>query len=207
MKKILIGIGIILFFLILPFRFINFNSNELSINGVAYDRTLPSIANGNIVSQQFVPQYNNIKSLKIAVREVTCDMSQGYLRACILDSEKNLVLEEKIPLTELPFWGEYPIFTDIELIAGKTYYLNIDIVDAIDDGPGFSFYTTFNAASEEERGQVLTYTGVPIENGSLKVTFEYLKPLHKFDYLAYYFFAIFIVGFFATRINGIKKEK
>ena len=201
MKKILIGMGIILFFLILPFRFINFNTNEISTNKVAYDKTLPSIAHGNTVSQQFVPQYNNIKSLKIAVREMACDISQGYLQACILDSEKNFVLEEKIPLTELASPGWRLIFSDIELIAGETYYLNLDAVDVPDGGPGLSYYTMLNAASREEEGQELTYAGSKVECGNLKINFEYLKPLDKFDYLAYYLFAIFMVSFIITNLK------
>lgn len=207
MKKMLIGIGIIIFFLILPFRFININTNEISTNRVAYDRTLPSVAHGNTVSQQFVPQYNNIKSLKIAIREIACDMSQGYLQACILDSEQNLVLEEKIPLTEIASFGWCSIFYDIELIAGKTYYLNIDAVDTLDDGPGLSFYTMPNAACREEEGQELTYAGTKVEAGNLKINFEYLKPLHRLDYLAYYLFTIFIVVFLATSINKIRGKK
>lgn len=206
MKKILMGIGIIIFFLILPFQYINFNTSEMSTNKVAYDRSFHSIAHGNVVSQQFIPQYNYIKSLKICVREVQCDMSQGYLQSCILDSEENVIYEGALPLAELGATGWHTIFTDVELNAGQTYYLNMNIVDALDDGPKLSFYTAFNAASIEEKGQVLIYAGAPVENGVLKVSFEYLKPLYKFDYLAYYFFTIFIVIFLITNMNKIRGE-
>lgn len=205
MKKMLIGTGIMIFFLIIPVDLINFNTHEMSINKVAYDETFPSIAHGNTVSQQFVPQYNQIKNLEIYVREVNCDVSQGYLRFCILDAEKEDVYEIKVPLTEMPSPGWYTIFSDIELIAGETYYLNVDAIDVLDDGPGLAFFTAINTESREEEGQELTYAGFVVENGNLKVSFEYLKPLHKFDYLAYYFFAIFIVSFLVAKMNKIRR--
>lgn len=205
MKKMLIGIGIVILFLIFPFHYMNFNTNIMSTNKVAYDRTLSSIANECTVSQQFVPQYNYIKKLDICVREINCNLSQGYLQSRILDSEKNVIYQGELPLTELASVGWRTIFNDIELVAGKTYYLNIDTVDALDGGPGLSFYTAFNAASEEEKGQVLTHAGTPVGNGALKVSFEYLKPLYRFEYLAYYLFAIFIVSFLVTKMNKIRK--
>lgn len=207
MKKMLIGIGIVIFFLIIPVDNIKFNTYETSVNKVAYDETFPSIAHGNTVSQQFVPQYNCIKKLEICLREVKGDSSQGYLQFCILDSKKKYVYEEKIPLTEMASPGWYTIFSDIELLAGETYYLNIDVVDTLDDGPGLAFFTAPNAAAREEEGQVLTYAGFPVENGALKVSFEYLKPLLKFDYLTYYLFAIFIVIFLVAKVNKIRGEK
>ena len=205
MKKIFIGVGIVLLFFIIPIEFLNFTTREISINKVAYDETFPSIAYGNTISQQFVPQYNHIKRLEICVREVNCDVSQGYLKFCILDAEKEDVYEIKIPLTEMPSPGWYTIFSDIELIAGETYYLNVDAIDVLDDGPGLAFFTAINTENREEEGQELTYAGFVVENGNLKVSFEYLKPLYKFDYLAYYLFAIFIVSFLVTKMNKIRK--
>lgn len=206
MKKMLIGIGIVIFFLIIPFRYVNLNTEEMSANKVAYDKTLPSIAYGCTVSQQFVPQYNQVKSLKIVIREIACDMSQGYLQACILDSEENLVLKKQIPLTEVTSTGWFSVFSDIELVAGENYYLNLDVIDVLDNGPGLAFYPSRIAAAKEEEGQELTHAGVTVENGCLKVSFEYLKPLHKFDYLAYYLFAIFIVVFGITSVNKVKER-
>ena len=113
MKKMLIGIGIVIFFLIIPVDNIKFNTYETSVNKVAYDETFPSIAHGNTVSQQFVPQYNCIKKMEICLREVKGDSSQGYLQFCILDSKKKYVYEEKIPLTEMASPGWYTIFSDI----------------------------------------------------------------------------------------------
>lgn len=207
MKKILIGMGIVFFFLIIPFHYLNFNTNEMSTNKVAYDSSFQSIAHGNTVSQQFVPQYNHIKSLKIVIREIACDMSQGYLQACILDSGKNLVREEKIPLAEVVSTGWRSIFSEVNLIKGQTYYLNLNVVDTLDHGPGLAFYPTLIAASKEEEGQELTYAGVLVENGCLKVSFEYEKPLYKSDYLAYYLFVIFISSFFIVNIKKIGEEK
>lgn len=203
MKKMLIGIMI--FFLIIPVDLINFNTHEMSINKVAYDETFPSIAHGNTVSQQFVPQYNQIKKLEIYVREVNCDVSQGYLRFCILDAEKEDVYEIKVPLTEMPSPGWYTIFSDIELIAGETYYLTIDAEEVLDGGPGLAFFTNVNTAATEEEGQELSYAGFKVENGNLKVSFEYMKPLYKLDYLAYYLFMILIVVFLIAKVKEIRR--
>ena len=205
MKKILIGIGILILFLIIPIDNLNFNTYEMSINKVAYDETFPSIAHGNTVSQQFVPQYNYIKRLEICVREVKCDVSQGYLQFCILDAEKEEVYEVKVPLTKMALPGWYTVFSDIELIAGQTYYLNIDAVGTQDDGPGLAFFTDVNTAAVEEEGQELTYAGFKVENGNLKVSFEYERSLYKIDYLAYYLFTIFVVSFFVARVSKIKR--
>lgn len=205
MKKILVGIGIVLLFFIIPIESLNFTTREISINKAAYDETFPCIAHGNTVSQQFVPQYNYIKKLEICIREVKCDVSQGYLQFCILDAEKERVYEAEISLAEMPSPGWYTVFSDIELMAGKIYYLNIDAVDVLDEGPGLAFFTVINAECREEEGQELTYAGFNVENGKLKVSFEYIKPLDKFDYLAYYLFAIFIVVFGIAKVKGIRR--
>ena len=90
--------------------------------------------------------------------------------------------------------GWYAVFSELELIAGETYYLTVDAMETQDDGPGLGFFTSVDTAGREEEGQELTYAGFKVENGNLKISFEYLKPLQKFDYLAYYFFVIFIVA-------------
>lgn len=208
MKKMLIGIGIIIAFLFIPTDLINFSTEELSINKVAYDESFPSIAHGYTISQKFVPQYNHVKSLKVYVREIQCDISQGWLQCSILDSGENIICQEKLSLAEVISPGWYTIFEEVELTKGEMYYLNINTVGSLDDGPSLSFYTTLNAASKEEEGQKLFYAGFPIENCTLKVSFEYLKPLHRFEYLAYYFFAIFLLFFFSKKyiIKAENKE-
>lgn len=205
MKKILIGVGIVLLFFTIPIEFLNLTTREISINKVAYDETFPSIAHGNTVSQQFVPQYNHIKRLEIYVREVNCDIGQGYLQFCILDAEKDHVYGAKIPLIEMPSPGWYTVFSDIELIAGETYYLTIDAVEVLDGGPGLAFFTNVNTAATEEEGQELSYAGFKVENGNLKVSFEYMKPLYKLDYLAYYLFMILIVVFLIAKVKEIRR--
>lgn len=207
MKKILIGMGVVIFFLVFPIHFININTYEISTNKVAYDTKLPSIAHGRTVSQQFVPQYDDIESISICIREMACDMSSGYLNACIGDSEENVVWKEKVPLSQLVSLGWNPIFSNIQLTAGNTYYLNVEAVDTIDDGPVLSFYTTLIAAAKEEEGQRLTYDGSPIDNSTMKIKFEYAKPLNRWDYLAYYLFAVFVTAFFITNIKTRVKNR
>ena len=79
MKKILIGMGIILFFLVLPLHCLKVNTYVTSTNKVAYDRTLSSIAQGSIVSQQFVPQFSGIKKLDISFNGVKIQAADPFL--------------------------------------------------------------------------------------------------------------------------------
>lgn len=202
MKKILINIGIMLIafmlFFILPLDSVALSTNKVSKNKIAFDKSFPSVAHGYTVSQQFVPQYDYIKNLKICVREINCDTSQGYIQSSILDSNQNILYQGQLPLTELTYTGWYTVLTDIELHAGETYYLNVDTINALDDGPTLSFYTELNAASTEEEGQALTYASFPVENCVFKVFFEYQIPLNKFDYFGYYLFAAFLISLFIT---------
>lgn len=201
MKKMLIGIGIVILFLIIPVDNIKFYNYETSVNKAAYDETFPGITHGNTVSQGFIPQYDYIKKIEIYIREVKGESRQGYWKFSILDSKKEPVYEEKISLTELASPGWYTVFSEIELMAGESYYLNIDAVDTLDAGPGLAIFTVPDAAAQEEEGQVLTYGEFPIENGTLKISFEYLKPLNRLDYLVFYLFAIFMVSFIITNLK------
>ena len=208
MKKILIGMGIVIFFLVFPIHYIKINTYETSTNKVAYDTKLPSVAYGRMVSQQFVPQYDDVESISICIREMACDMSNGYLNSCILDSEENVVWEEKIPLSQFVSLGWNPIVYNIQLTAGNTYYLNVEAVDTIDDGPVLSFYTTYIAAAKEEEGQRLTYDGAVMDNSTMKIKFEYAKPLNRWNYLPYYLFSVFVVFFLSINIkNKVKNRK
>ncbi len=201
MKKILTLIGLlatIAFFYAVPTQSIK--TSVLSENAVAYDQPFPSIAHGFTLSQQFIPQYDYIDSINIYIRELNCDINQGYVSACILDENQAILYRNRIALSELNSYGWQIILSNLTLSAGETYYLTLDAVDTIDNGPTIAFYTETNAASKEELEQVLTYATFPVENASLKLSFEYKVPLNKFDYLGYYLFALFLLTFICSRL-------
>ncbi len=201
MKKLLILIGLlatIVFFYAVPTQSIK--TSVLSENAIAYDQPFPSIAHGFTLSQQFIPQYDYIDSINIYIRELNCDSNQGYVSACILDENQAILYQNRIALNELNSYGWQIILSNLTLSADETYYLTLDAVDTIDDGPTIAFYTETNAASKEELEQVLTYATFPVENASLKLSFEYKVPLNKFEFLSYYIFFIFIITFICSNL-------
>ena len=63
-----------------------------------------------------------------------------------------------------------------------------------------------NAIVPAIMGQEMMYNGAKIDGGVLKMYFEYNVPVTKLDYVVYYFFVIFIVGFAVTRIKKAKNK-
>lgn len=202
MKKIIITlIGIIttiVLFLFVPISSIQ--TSILSNNAIAYDQPFPSIAHGFTLSQPFVAQYDYIDSLKIYIREMNCDTKQGYLLACILDDKQTTIYQNKLALSEITNFGWQTILSDLNLSSDKVYYLTLNTIDALDDGPTIAFYTDIHAASKEELNQTLTYATFPVENASLKLSFEYKVPISKFDSLCYYIFMVFIITFICSNL-------
>lgn len=205
MKKNIIIIWIlatIAFFCIVPLDFIR--NTTISDNQVSYEQPIPSISHGYQLSQAFTPQHDYIESIQIYVNTLECSKAQGSLTARILDSSHNAVYEETTNLSELPDYGCQEIIKNISLNAGDTYYLTLDAVDTIDDGPVILFYPTEIAASKEEENQQLTYAGFPIENSVLKITFQYGVPLCKADYIAYYLFISLLTAIIISKIHPVK---
>ena len=210
MKKTAINVGIVAvilgILLLIPTDILPVTRVLFSQNKIAYDTALPSIAGGRVVSQKFVPQFDSVESIKICVRGMNCDMSQGYVLASIYDAEDNFVCEEKLPLSEITSFGWHRVINEIKLNAGETYRIDVEVVEGYDDGPNISYYNVPNVACIEQDGQEMTYNGATIDGGVLKMYFEYNVPVTKLDYVVYYFFVIFIVGFAVTRIKKAKNK-
>lgn len=171
-----------------------------SKNKVAYERPFPSVAYGYTLSQEFTPQYDKIESIEIYVNALNCDMTQGAVRVNILDSELLSVYENEILLSELPQYGWLEIVKNLQLQSGDTYYLTIEAVDTVDDGPTFSFYPTGIAAGTEESDCTLYYVGLPLEDSVLKISFRYSVPIVAVEYIVYCLFLLFIVCFLTEKI-------
>lgn len=172
----------------------------LSKNKVAYERPFPSVAHGYTLSQQFTPLYDKIESIEIYVNALNCDVAQGVVRVNILDSELLSVYENEILLSELPQYGWLEIARSIQLRPEDNYYLTIEAIGTVDDGPTFSFYPTGIAAGEEESGCILYYVGLPLEDSVLKISFRYSVPVAAAEYIVYCLFLLFIVCFMIDKI-------
>ena len=60
----------------------------LSENKVSYEQPVPSVACGRILSQQFVPQYEQIKSIDVYINALSCSRDEGALHVKITDSSE-----------------------------------------------------------------------------------------------------------------------
>lgn len=173
----------------------------LSENNVAYEQPIPSIAHGYTLSQQFIPQYDMLKSIEIYINSLSCSKSQGYLHVTISENNTHIIYENNIPLSALPDYGMTAIAEDIALTARTAYTLSIEAVDTIDDGPVVSFYPDMTAANKEEDGSVLTYAGLPLEASVLRASFYYDVPLSPINYIPYCLFIAFAILFCAEQIR------
>lgn len=173
----------------------------LSENKVSYEQPIPSITDGRILSQQFVPQYEMIKNIEVYINALSCSRAQGYLRISISGLDTGIAYENQLALSALPEYGMTSIANDISVIPGNTYTLSLEAVDTADDGPAISFYPTMIAANAEEQGRELTYGGLPLADSVLRASFRYSVPLAPINYLAYCFFIPFVILFFAERLK------
>lgn len=199
-----ISILVIAVFLLTAPSFVK--TTVLSKNRVAYEKPMTSVAHGYLLSQQFVPQYDDVEMIEIYVNALNCDVTQGAVRVNVLDAELTSVYENDILLSELPGYGRTEAVKDLRLQSGRTYYLTIEAVDTIDDGPSFSYYPTGIAAGTEQSGCTLSYAGLPLENSVLRVSFCYSVPAASADYIVYCLFLIFVVCFLteaALKLRGL----
>ncbi|MDE7478776.1 MAG: hypothetical protein K2M91_12675, partial [Lachnospiraceae bacterium] len=87
MKKILIiliSIAAVAVFVCTAPSFIR--TTVLSTNQVAYEQPVPSVAHGYVLSQQFIPQYDDMKRIEVYINALNCDKAQGFLHVQILDA-------------------------------------------------------------------------------------------------------------------------
>lgn len=205
MIAIIWGAVTVAFFCIVPVAAIR--NTVISENQIAYEKAILSIAYNYQVSQPFIPQYDYIEQIEICVNTSECDKSQGYLMVCILDSSSVKLYESTVSLADMPNYGWISVISNIQLKAGEQYYLTLDAVDTIDNGPAISFYPESVAASEEEKDQILSYVDVPIGQAVLKARFQYGVELSKTDYIAYYLFLSFAVFMIFSRFSLRKEYK
>lgn len=178
-----------------------------SENQIAYEQTIPSVAHGYVLSQQFIPQYDGLERIEIYINALNCDRTQGYMHVQILDAESESVYENTISLQELPTYGMTAIAEDVKLHSGNGYCLMIEAVDTVDDGPVISFYPTVSAASKEENGFVLSYNRVPLEGSVLRVSFYYSVPLSPVNDMVYCLFIVYMIFFASSKISFFCKTR
>lgn len=196
MKKIYIPAAILTAAAIILFLYMApqlIRTSIVSENKVSYEQPVPSVAYGRILSQQFVPQYEQIQSIDVYINALSCSQDQGALHIKITDSSEEVLYDQNLPLSMLPAYGMTPVVKNVTLTVGSTYHLSIEAVDTLDDGPAISFFPNEIAANEEESGGVFTYAGQRLENSVLRATFRYSVPLPLVNDLAYCLFIAFII--------------
>jgi hypothetical protein len=156
------------------------------------------MAYGYQISQELCPSNDHIDSILLWISSLKCDTSQGYLKINLLDSDMNIVYENSIFLYELPSYGWFEAVRDIDVTANATYYLTLETIDAIDDGPVISYYRSDNAQSQEEEDGQLTYAYLPLDDCALKIRIIYNVNLSLPEYFAYYVFILFIAAFISS---------
>lgn len=192
-KSLVLTAAVLVLFLCTAPRFIR--TTIASENKVSYEQTIPSVAHGYILSQQFLPQYDMIERIELYINTLSCQKTQGYLHVRISDSHADTLYEHDIPLSELPAYGMTPIAENVRLTAQNTYTLSIEAVDTVDGGPVISFYPTLIAANPEESSFLLSYAGLPLENSVLRASFYYSVPLAPVNDVPYCLFIVFIAAF------------
>lgn len=173
-------------------------------NGVAYEQKINSVAYGYALTQPFVPQYERLKRLEIYIDAIDCDKSQGVLQMTLTDAQNQVLVQKKTALQDLPEYGWLEFETDIVLSTKEQYALTVETLEALGDGPRISFYSAELAASEEEKGQVLTYAGNPVEDAVLRAEFTYIVPAAARVYLVY---AVFLLGMAALVLSHMFSAK
>ncbi len=203
MKKIycsaavLSAAAILIFLYLAPQRI---RTSIVSENKVSYEQPVPSVAHGFILSQQFVPRYEQLERIEVYINALSCSREEGYLDIRITDSSAEVLYENQLPLAALPEYGMTPVVKEVRLETGNTYKLSIEAVDTLDDGPAISFFPNEIAANEEESGGGLTYAGQRLENAVLRASFCYSVPLPPVNYLAYCLFIVFLIFLCAERL-------
>jgi hypothetical protein len=202
-KYCLLIIFTICFVLIIPLRFIK--RTETSANKPGHEMSIPTVAYGYLISQQIVPNYDYIDSIVLCINSLNCDTSQGSLSIHLLDFDMNAVYENNIPLSELPTYGWFDAIKNVTVSSGDTYYLTVETIDCIDDGPAISYFRSNTAAAAEEENHQLTYAYLPLDDCVLKLRIIYDEPLSRPEYIVYYIFILFIASFLYTNI--VKKHE
>ena len=105
MKKIycfaavLSAAAILIFLYLAPQRI---RTSIVSENKVSYEQPVPSVAHGFILSQQFVPRYEQLERIEVYINALSCSREEGYLDIRITDSSAEVLYENQLPLAALP---------------------------------------------------------------------------------------------------------
>lgn len=198
-KYVLLVLFTLIFLLIIPLRGIY--RTEVSSNKPGHEMPIPSMSYGYQIAQELCPLNDYIDSLLLYIKSLNCETNQGYLSIHLLDSNLTSVYENNIPLSELPTYGWFEAVSDVEVVARNTYYLTVETIDAVDDGPVISYFRGDNAESCEEEGGQLTYAYLPLDECTLKLRIIYNVGLSRYEYVVYYVFILFIISFVYKKLS------
>lgn len=150
-----------------------------------------------IITQTFVPMYDNINSLRIGVEAFSLESSQGILLVTITDENNVMVDTTAIAIPELPNYGWQEIASDLELEAGKSYCLSLRAMDL--KGEGLKVTLQDTAHTEIAETQLLRQDGKSLD-AVLQMQFQYDVPLPASAYLPYEILTVLITMFLFIKI-------
>ena len=149
--------------------------------------------------QEFVPQYDHIKSIGVDIGKLNGQANQGTLFLHFFD--ENLVEFAKVPqdisqmrdgeLTDIP--------VDMVLEAGKRYYLSIQCEDYGDMPPVLHYRSL--AGNGPSENLHFYYGPVVIEDASANIRYIYRIPLNLVQIL-FYDSLIFLLGVIIYSLLG-----
>lgn len=149
--------------------------------------------------QEFIPQYDDIKSIGVDIGKLDGQANQGTLYLHFFD--ENLVEFAKVPqdisqmrdgeLTDIP--------VDMKLEAGKRYYLSIQCED-YGEMPPILHYRSLSGNGPSENLHFY-YGPVVIEDASANIRYIYKIPLNPVQIL-FYDSLILLLGVIAYSLLG-----
>ena len=87
--------------------------------------TMETTADNPGFCQEFVPQYDSLKSFSLLFQSMGEGQVLGEASIIISDENDKIVLQKILPYSELNLGSYTEIEADLRLKAGKTYYLNV----------------------------------------------------------------------------------
>lgn len=165
----------------------------VSESGTAYEQKVDLVAFGYRLEQRFVPQYENLDTVKIHVDAAECSRDCGALQVSILDADGIALFLTEIPVSDLPLYGwvEIPVCT--QLAPGCVSTFQVESIGCVDYGPRISFLDARLAATPEQEGFSMVFAGMEAENSVLRMAFRYAVPIEPYEYIVYGIFGLFLL--------------
>ncbi len=160
--------------------------------------------------QQFVPLYENLKSLEIIVSRQGGAAVDGTIRVTVYDDGADLsgmpahiYATAERPVTELASDSYEEFVLDAELEIGKTYYFMVETVSGGEVIPTLVYRPMVIDRIEEN--QRMFYEGAELVGASAACGYIYQLPLTKLQIVTYTVFCVFLAMFVGSGVCALIK--